>query len=130
MNALYLQYVREQLMVATADLSGETKGQLLAWLENAQFDTKNYPRKKQRIWDEETESWITLNISIHTGEIPITPHFSLEVVHGHRPLATMHIQFISEDMSTPCISVHTDTSLLWTQTVMRKPRLKILHLTT
>lgn len=45
MNALYLQYVREQLMVATADLSGETKGQLLAWLENVQFDTKNYPRK-------------------------------------------------------------------------------------
>ncbi|ECL7265400.1 antiterminator, partial [Salmonella enterica subsp. enterica] len=48
MNIQYLQYVREQLMVATADLSGETKGQLLAWLENAQFDTKNYPRKKQR----------------------------------------------------------------------------------
>lgn len=61
MNTQYLQYVREQLMVATADLSGETKGQLLAWLENSQFDTKNYPRKKQRIWDEETESWITLN---------------------------------------------------------------------
>ncbi|EEA0313845.1 antiterminator, partial [Salmonella enterica] len=61
MNTQYLQYVREQLMVATADLSGETKGQLLAWLENAQFDTKSYPRKKQRIWDEETESWITLN---------------------------------------------------------------------
>ncbi|MLR39938.1 antiterminator [Salmonella enterica subsp. enterica] len=61
MNHMILQYVREQLMVATADLSGETKGQLLAWLENAQFDTKNYPRKKQRIWDEETESWIKLN---------------------------------------------------------------------
>ncbi|EBN6118616.1 antiterminator, partial [Salmonella enterica] len=27
MNTQYLQYVREQLMVATADLSGETKGQ-------------------------------------------------------------------------------------------------------
>ncbi|WP_255254582.1 bacteriophage antitermination protein Q, partial [Salmonella enterica] len=26
MNTQYLQYVREQLMVATADLSGETKG--------------------------------------------------------------------------------------------------------
>ncbi len=49
MNALYLQYVREQLMVATADLSGETKGQLLAWLENAQFDTKNYPPKKNSV---------------------------------------------------------------------------------
>ncbi len=62
--------------------------------------------------------------------IQITLHFSPEVVRGHRPLATMRIQFISEDTSTPCISVHTATSLLWTQTVMRKPRLKILHLTT
>ncbi|EAX4620409.1 antiterminator [Salmonella enterica subsp. arizonae] len=61
MNTQYLQYVREQLMVATADLSGETKGQLLAWLENAQFDTKNYPRKKQRIRDEVTGKIITLN---------------------------------------------------------------------
>ncbi|ELI0409266.1 antiterminator, partial [Salmonella enterica] len=61
MNTQFLEYVRQQLMVATADLSGETKGQLLAWLENAQFDTKNYPRKKQRIWDKETERWITLN---------------------------------------------------------------------
>ncbi|EMX6501385.1 antiterminator, partial [Salmonella enterica] len=61
MNTQYLQYVREQLMVATADLSGETKGQLLAWLENAQFDTKNYPRKKQRIRDEVTGKMITLN---------------------------------------------------------------------
>ncbi|EAO3075198.1 antiterminator [Salmonella enterica subsp. enterica] len=61
MNTQFLEYVRQQLMVATADLSGTTKGQLQAWLENAQFDTKNYPRKKQRIWDEETESWITLN---------------------------------------------------------------------
>lgn len=39
MNIQYLQYVREQLMVATADLSGVTKGQLEAWLEHAQFDT-------------------------------------------------------------------------------------------
>ncbi|EEJ3293249.1 antiterminator [Salmonella enterica subsp. diarizonae] len=61
MNTQYLQYVREQLMVATADLSGETKVQLLAWLENAQFDTKNYPRKKQRIRDEVTGKIITLN---------------------------------------------------------------------
>ncbi|EOS1139384.1 bacteriophage antitermination protein Q, partial [Escherichia coli] len=28
MNTQYLQYVREQLIVATADLSGATKGQL------------------------------------------------------------------------------------------------------
>lgn len=30
MNTQYLQYVREQLIVATADLSGATKGQLEA----------------------------------------------------------------------------------------------------
>ncbi|HHN4454692.1 TPA: bacteriophage antitermination protein Q [Klebsiella michiganensis] len=61
MTAQYLQYIREQLIVATADLSGATKGQLMAWLENAQFDTNTFPRKKQRIWDEETRKWITLN---------------------------------------------------------------------
>ncbi len=30
MNTQYLQYVREQLMAATADLNGATKGQLEA----------------------------------------------------------------------------------------------------
>ncbi|MGX8114582.1 lysis system i-spanin subunit Rz [Escherichia coli] len=54
MNTQYLQYVREQLIVATADLSGATKGQLEAWLEHAQFDTGTYKRKKRRILDEVT----------------------------------------------------------------------------
>ncbi|NCF03859.1 bacteriophage antitermination protein Q [Kosakonia sp. MH5] len=55
-----LSYIRQQLITAMADLSGATKGQLLAWLENAQFDTNTYRRKKPRIYDEETEKWITL----------------------------------------------------------------------
>ncbi|EMM0378127.1 antiterminator [Pluralibacter gergoviae] len=61
MNIQQLEYVRQQLIVATADLSGATKGQLMAWLENAQFDTKTFPRKKQRIRDEVTGKMITLN---------------------------------------------------------------------
>ena len=56
-----LEYIRHQLFVATADLSGATKGQLQAWLENAQFDTNTFHRKKPRIWDEESKKWITLN---------------------------------------------------------------------
>ncbi|WP_250114605.1 bacteriophage antitermination protein Q, partial [Escherichia coli] len=44
MNNQYLQFVREQLIIATADLSGATKGQLEAWLENAMFDTGRYRR--------------------------------------------------------------------------------------
>ena len=61
MNTQYLQYVREQLIVATADLSGATKGQLEAWLEHAQFDTGTYKRKKPRILDEVTGRMITLD---------------------------------------------------------------------
>lgn len=61
MNNQHLEYVRQQLITATADLSGATKGQLMAWLENAQFDTNTYPRKKLRVRDEVTGKMITLN---------------------------------------------------------------------
>lgn len=61
MNTQYLQFVREQLMVATADLSSATKGQLVAWQEHAQFDTGTYKRKKPRILDEVTGRLITLD---------------------------------------------------------------------
>lgn len=37
MNAQYLEFVRQQLIVATADLSGATKGQLVAFAENVMF---------------------------------------------------------------------------------------------
>ncbi|EFI7376714.1 bacteriophage antitermination protein Q [Escherichia coli] len=59
MNNQYLQFVREQLMIATADLSGATKGQLEAWQENALFDTGRYRRKKIRYRDEVTGKMIT-----------------------------------------------------------------------
>ena len=61
MNTQYLEYVRQQLMVATADLSGATKGQLQAWLEDAQYDTKKHGRKKPRYLDEETGMLVTLD---------------------------------------------------------------------
>ncbi|HED3104756.1 TPA: antiterminator, partial [Enterobacter hormaechei subsp. steigerwaltii] len=61
MNSQQLEYVRQQLMVATADLSGATKGQLMAWLENAQYDTKTFRRKKPRVMDEVTGKVITLD---------------------------------------------------------------------
>lgn len=61
MNTQFLEYVRQQLMVATADLSGATKGQLMAWLENAQFDTGTFKRKKPRVLDEVTGEMIMLD---------------------------------------------------------------------
>lgn len=56
-----LEFVRQQLIVATADLSGATKGQLTAWLENAQFDTGRFKRKKPKVWDEESEKWVPVD---------------------------------------------------------------------
>lgn len=61
MTQQYLEYVRQQLMAATADFSGATKGQLMAWLENAQFDTNTFKRKKLRVLDEVTGKMITLD---------------------------------------------------------------------
>lgn len=61
MNTQYLEFVRQQLIIATADLSGATKGQLMAWLENAQFDTGTFKRKRPRVMDSATGKMITLD---------------------------------------------------------------------
>lgn len=68
MNTQFLEYVRQQLIMATADLSGATKGQLMAWLENAQFDTGTFKRKKPRVLDEVTGKMITLDNSPIAGK--------------------------------------------------------------
>lgn len=51
MNSQQLEYVRQQLIVATADLSGETKGQLVAFAENAQFTATARSRGRKKITD-------------------------------------------------------------------------------
>lgn len=53
-NTQYLQYVREQLMVATADLSGATKGQLVAFAENAMFEATPRSNKRMKVVDPAT----------------------------------------------------------------------------
>lgn len=51
-NTQYLQYVRQQLIVATADLSGATKGQLVAFAENAQFAATARSRGRKKVYSE------------------------------------------------------------------------------
>ncbi len=53
-NTQYLQYVRQQLIVATADLSGETKGQLVAFAENAMFEATARSNKRMKVVDPAT----------------------------------------------------------------------------
>lgn len=61
MKEQYLEYIRQQLTVALADFSGTMKGQLQAWLENAQFVTGTFKRRRIRIKDEATGKWYTLD---------------------------------------------------------------------
>ncbi|HBN7049651.1 TPA: antiterminator [Escherichia coli] len=51
MNSQQLEYVRQQLIVATADLSGATKGQLVAFAENAQFTATARSRGRKKVFD-------------------------------------------------------------------------------
>ncbi|HDR2727235.1 TPA: antiterminator [Enterobacter roggenkampii] len=52
MNSQQLEYVRQQLIVATADLSGVTKGQLVAFAENAQFTATARSRGRKKVYSE------------------------------------------------------------------------------
>lgn len=59
MTAQYLQFIREELKTATADLSGATKGQLVAFAENAQFTATSRSRGRKKITDPATGRLVT-----------------------------------------------------------------------
>lgn len=107
MNVQYLQYVREQLIVATADLSGATKGQLMAWLENAQFDTGTFKRKKPRVMDSVTGKMITL-------DNPPIPGKQSRAKGSHIPLV-QPIEFSTASWRRAVLSLeeHQKAWLLW-----------------
>lgn len=60
MNAQTLEFIRQTLTTATADLSGSTKGQLVALAENCMFTDERYPRKPLKVEDPETGKMITV----------------------------------------------------------------------
>ncbi|EKU4728208.1 MULTISPECIES: bacteriophage antitermination protein Q [Citrobacter] len=107
MNTQFLEYVRQQLMVATADLSGATKGQLMAWLENAQFDTGTFKRKKPRVLDEVTGKMITLNN-------PPIPGKQSHAKGSHIPLV-QPVEFATASWRRALLSLeeHQKAWLLW-----------------
>ncbi|HBY0993111.1 TPA: antiterminator [Klebsiella pneumoniae] len=54
MTAQFLEFVRQQLIAATADLSGATKGQLVAFAENAHFTATARSRGRKKVADPVT----------------------------------------------------------------------------
>lgn len=107
MTAQYLEFVRQQLIVATADLSGATKGQLMAWLENAQFDTNTFKRKKPRVLDEVTGKMITL-------DNPPIPGKQSHAKGSHIPLV-QPVEFATASWRRAVLSLeeHHKAWLLW-----------------
>jgi hypothetical protein len=59
MNSQQLEYVRQQLIVATADLSGATKGQLVAFAENAQFTATARSRGRKKVFDKDKQRMVS-----------------------------------------------------------------------
>lgn len=107
MTAQYLEFVRQQLIVATADLSGATKGQLMAWLENAQFDTGTFKRKKPRVLDEVTGEMVTL-------DNPPIPGKQSHAKGSHIPLV-QPVEFATASWRRALLSLeeHQKAWLLW-----------------
>lgn len=67
MSEQYLQYIRECFMMATADTSGKTKGQLQAFTESTQVCTTRLKRKRRTIVEEDGK-----RITIHSAPVPGT----------------------------------------------------------
>ena len=107
MNTQRLEYIRQQLIVATADMSGATKGQLMAWLENAQFDTGTFKRKKPRVMDEVTGKKITL-------DKPQIPGKQSRAKGSHIPLVN-HVEYCTSSWRRAVLSLdeHQKAWLLW-----------------
>ncbi|HCM7362720.1 TPA: antiterminator [Klebsiella aerogenes] len=58
MNTQCLEYVRQQLIMATADLSGATKGQLVAFAENAMFEATPRSRGRKKVYDPQKKRMV------------------------------------------------------------------------
>ena len=58
MNSQQLEYVRQQLIVATADLSGATKGQLVAFAENAQLTATARSRGRKKVFNKDKQRMV------------------------------------------------------------------------
>ncbi|ELY5939605.1 antiterminator [Cronobacter malonaticus] len=107
MTKQYLEYVRQQLMIATVDLSGATKGQLQAWLENAQYDTRTFGRKKPKIFDPEAQKWVTL-------DTPPIPGKQSQAKGSHIPLV-LPVEFATASWRRAVLALepHETAWLMW-----------------
>ncbi|VFS33706.1 phage antitermination protein Q [Enterobacter cancerogenus] len=107
MNTQYLQYVREQLIVATADLSGATKGQLVAFAENAMFEATPRSRGRKKIADPVTGRLVNPDGPAMNGS-------QSRAKGSHIPLVN-HVEYCTASWRRAVLSLeeHQKAWLLW-----------------
>ncbi|EPM3685284.1 bacteriophage antitermination protein Q [Escherichia coli] len=107
MNVQYLQYVREQLIVATADLSGATKGQLVAFAENAMFTATSRSRGRKKVADPVTGRMVKPDGPAMNGS-------QSRAKGSHIPLVN-HVEYCTSSWRRAVLSLeeHQKAWLLW-----------------
>lgn len=107
MRAQDYEFIREELITATADFSGATKGQLQAWLEDAQYTTDTFKRKKPGYLDEETGKFVTL-------DNPPIPGKQTRAKGSHIPLV-LPIEFVTASWRRAVLAQegHESAWLMW-----------------
>jgi hypothetical protein len=107
MNIQYLEFVRQQLIVATADLSGATKGQLVAFAENAMFEATSRSRSRKKVADPVTGRMVN-------PSCPPIPGNQSRAKGSHIPLVN-HVEYCTASWRRAVLSLdeHQKAWLLW-----------------
>lgn len=107
MNIQYLEFVRQQLIVATADLSGATKGQLVAFAENAVFEATPRSRSRKKVADPVTGR-------MGNPSSPPIPGHQSRAKGSHIPLVN-HVEYCTASWRRAVLSLdeHQKAWLLW-----------------
>lgn len=107
MNNQQLEYVRQQLIVATADLSGATKGQLVAFAENAQFTATARSRGRKKVYDVQKKRMVNPDSPPMSGSQSRAKGSSIALV--------CQVEFITASWRRAVLSLeeHQKAWLLW-----------------
>ncbi|HAS1181961.1 TPA: antiterminator [Enterobacter cloacae] len=107
MNSQQLEYVRQQLIVATADLSGATKGQLVAFAENAQFTATARSRGRKKVFDKDKQRMVNPEGPPMSGSQSRAKGSSIELVGP--------VEFVTASWRRAVLSLedHQKAWLLW-----------------
>lgn len=107
MNNQHLEFVRQQLITATADMSGATKGQLVAFAENAMFEATARSRGRKKVADPVTGRMVNPDGPAMNGS-------QSRAKGSHIPLVN-HVEYCTSSWRRAVLSLdeHQKAWLLW-----------------